>query len=237
MRLKSKVIKYGSDEDSFIVEGLKPARLYVPEWYKKTPKFIGSGKPEIRSQGNNKTMKLCVPFLDSMITGYVVELWQDIEIVRDKKNDTFNIHWNEKPDVVTDRNPEVSPYLPVPSGHMATHFIWRTQSSIQTPRGYSCLITHPLNRFDLPFTTLSAVVDTDVNPMGKGSLPFFLKEDFEGIIPKGTPIYQVIPFKRESWTAKEDSKMHKLSQKITHMSNAVSHGFYKKTGWSRKQYE
>jgi hypothetical protein len=236
MKLKSKVIKYGMDEDSFIVESLKPARLYVPEWYKKTPSFIGSGKPEVRPQRSNKTMKLCVPFLDSMLTGYIVELWQDIEVVRNKENGEFNIYWNEQPDVVTDRNSELNPNLPVPAGHMTTHFIWKTQLSIQTPLGYSCLVTHPMNRFDLPFTTLSAVVDTDINPLARGSLPFFLKEDFEGIISKGTPIYQVIPFKRENWVAKEDSKMHKLSQKITRMGNAVSHGFYKKTGWSRKSY-
>ena len=31
-----------------------------------------------------------------------------------------------------------------------------------------------------------------------------LKEEFTGIIPKGTPLAQIIPFKRESWSMETD---------------------------------
>ena len=51
----------------------------------------------------------------------------------------------------------------------------------------------------MPFTIFSGVVDTDTYQVPV-AFPFVLKEpNFEGMIPAGTPIAQVIPFKRESW--------------------------------------
>lgn len=235
MNLKSRKIKFGSDEDSLIISGLKPSRQFIPDWYKKAVPFSGSGKPEIRLNYSNKALKLCMPFLDSMQTGYIVELWQDVEVIRGEDG-SFEIAWPTQPEVLTSRPTEAASTLPIPAGYMDTHFIWNTPVSIETPPGYSILVTHPLNRHDLPFITLSGVVDTDVNPMGKGSLPFFLREDFVGIIPKGTPIFQVIPFKRESWVSEEDKEMHKKANVATRLAKAVTHGFYKNTGWSRKDY-
>ena len=37
-------------------------------------------------------------------------------------------------------------------------------------------------------------------------LPMWLKKDFIGIIKKGTPIAQIIPFKRDNWTANKFSQ-------------------------------
>ena len=37
------------------------------------------------------------------------------------------------------------------------HNLW----TIEAPEGYALLFTHPVNRFDLPFTTLSGLVDCD----------------------------------------------------------------------------
>ena len=42
------------------------------------------------------------------------------------------------------------------------------------------------------------MVDTDKYPIPV-HFPFLLKKNFEGLIKQGTPIIQVIPFKRESW--------------------------------------
>src|SRR5215475_8103617 len=37
------------------------------------------------------------------------------------------------------------------------HNLW----TIEAPEGYAVLLTHPLNRVDLPFTTLTGIVDCD----------------------------------------------------------------------------
>ena len=52
---------------------------------------------------------------------------------------------------------------------------------------------------DLPLVAMPAIVDTDVYNE-RVQLPFTFKDpNFEGLVPAGTPIYQVIPFKRDSW--------------------------------------
>ena len=72
-----------------------------------------------------------------------------------------------------------------------------------TPPGYSCLITPVLNDFSLANQGLnfySAVVDTDIFK-STINLPFSFS-NFSGkevFIPKGKPLVQVIPFKREGW--------------------------------------
>ena len=49
------------------------------------------------------------------------------------------------------------------------------------------------------FRSLPGIVDTDTYT-APVNFPFVLNDwKFEGIIPAGTPMAQVIPFKRESW--------------------------------------
>jgi hypothetical protein len=69
-----------------------------------------------------------------------------------------------------------------------------------------------------------------------GNLPFFLKEGFEGIIPKGTPIAQIIPFKRESWNLQKDAALVNESRLNSRNSDSVIFGWYKKTIWKKKSY-
>ena len=75
---------------------------------------------------------------------------------------------------------------------------WENSFIFNTPSGYSCLFNHPLNRFDLPFYTLSGVVDTDGYNLAV-KFPFFLKKNFTGIIEKNTPVAQINFIKRENW--------------------------------------
>jgi hypothetical protein len=97
-------------------------------------------------------------------------------------------------------------------------------------------MTHPLNRFDLPFTTTSGIVDSD-KFFAPGNVPFFIKEGFSGIIPEGTPFLQLIPIKRATWKMVENNKG--LSDMNTIQGNWVRQkGFeYKKIMWDRKKYD
>ena len=98
------------------------------------------------------------------------------------------------------------------------------------------VITHPLNRNDLPWIVLSGVVDADVHPLRPGNMPLFIKENFEGIIPKGTPIFQLIPFKRENWEKQKDPGLVKSFVKHIYNVNSVIYGWYKDNAWTRKNY-
>jgi hypothetical protein len=72
----------------------------------------------------------------------------------------------------------------------------------ETPPGYSLLFTHPINRSDLPFTTLSGLVDCDTFHHSPIHFPARWHDaNFNGTLPKGTPVAQCIPVKREIWNA------------------------------------
>jgi hypothetical protein len=106
--------------------------------------------------------------------------------------------------------------------------------SIFTPNGYSILIMQPLHRESV-FTILPAIIDTDTYH-GEINFPFILNDlDWQGVIPAGTPMAQIIPFKRESWkhtigNEKERLKVKKTNQK----KNTMIFDSYKKQFWKKK---
>lgn len=79
---------------------------------------------------------------------------------------------------------------------------------------------------------MSGIMDTD-RCFDSGNMPFFLKENFEGLIPKGTPYAQIIPIKRKKWytayTPGLENEMHRVGGKNTN-------GGYKKISWVKKEY-
>jgi hypothetical protein len=109
--------------------------------------------------------------------------------------------------------------------------------SIRTPDGYSALFVQPFHRESI-FAILPGIVDTDTY-FAPVNFPFVLNDvAFEGLIPKGTPIAQVIPFKRESWTmaigdAQEFVDLHKVTGQLA--TKAVDR--YKSMFWMRKDYK
>ena len=73
---------------------------------------------------------------------------------------------------------------------------------IEAPEGYSVLFMHPINRFDLPFTTLTGLVDCDRYRDSWIHFPVHWHDvNFNGVLPKGTPIAQCVAVKRETWVA------------------------------------
>jgi hypothetical protein len=218
----------------------KPSRNYIPEWYKKSKRFNPGENFSIDSNGvANLAIKMCAPFLDSFINGYTAVLWQDI-LVR-KTELGLNLSWrkDDYPDPAVERPSVGGPaeMLPTPAGHAPQHFAWNTIFQIKTPPGYSLLLTHPFNRFDLPFTTLTGIVEADEIVMNNGNIPFFIREDFEGVIPAGTPIFQILPFKRDDWKSEVDESLKREGIKVRFLSLRTSYGWYKREIWKKKNYE
>ena len=61
------------------------------------------------------------------------------------------------------------------------------------------LFVHPVNRLDLPYRTLSGLVDSDHWRDGFVHFPALWTEpDFEGLLPAGTPVAQGFPVRRET---------------------------------------
>jgi len=228
-----KLIKFGVESEH--IQQIVPAKSKMPDWYKKTP-LNGENNEKYSISKGNISFKGCSPFMDSFTTGYIATLWQSVEVTT-REDGSKDLVWpvSEYP-IAKLRDPSGNYRLPTPAGHTDQHFSWITPFSIKTPKGYSALISHPHNRFDLPFTTLSGVVDSD-SVIGPGNLPFFIRSDFEGIIEAGTPIFQIMPFKRDSWTSKTDEETRLEGEKARHQSMAFVPGFYKKNKWVKKRYE
>jgi hypothetical protein len=213
-------------------------KKFIPEWYKKAETHFSSEEDLAIEEGTQKMsagLKTCVPFLDAMLSGYALVTPFDIYVGR--KEEDLDLRWNAPQgweNFVSERPKESGSTMPRPAGHAPNHLVWSGRWGIKLPRGYSALVTHPLNRQDLPFTTSSAIMDSD-KFFGNGNIPFFIKEDFIGVIEKGTPFAQIIPIKRKKWKMIHNSALKDTIQKHGH-DVRKKEGTYKKKYWSRKEY-
>lgn len=209
------------------------AKKYLPGWYKDAKPFIG-GKYNYSSP--NRTFKQCSPFLDAMTSGYIFESWTDVHVSLDENGHPL-LNWaNGEHAFITTRSEVSHKEVPAPAGCHEVQLVLKHPLYIKTPPGYSILMTNPLNRHDLPFIFLSGVVDTDIHCMYPGNYPFYLKKGFEGTIPAGTPLIQIIPFKRDSWKSNNDESIIKEAKKSMFQQAGKFYGWYKQFAWQKKEY-
>ena len=224
---KKPVLQYESAIDSY-PNIITPTRTHVPEWYKKIPKWKNNEVFNAEEQNFQHSLKQCIPFLDSLSSGYVITLPQDLYVKQ--INNCPYITWKNLDSSMFPpswRN-SVSDENLVPNGYYPTEYIWQPGVALTIPLGYSMLMTHPFNRFDLPFITLSAIVDGGLVMNSRGNVPFYIKKDFEGVIPKGTPIIQIIPFLQQPWSSKKTKGLVKKGMQDRAESQSIISGWYKK---------
>jgi hypothetical protein len=231
--MKKKLFEFWTNNE-FLNKDIAPVRTIVPEWYKQTERIIASPPDREITKG----LKACAPFLDALTTGYVLKLSQDIRVSYNVNgNNDYFFHWNEdKTGGVQVRPRDEKQVVPIPTGYSKVNVTWDVPFTIRIPKGYSVLVTHPLNRTDLPFFSLSGIVDADEGLRG-GFYPFFIKEGFEGVIPAGTPVLQYIPFKRDNWNSEWVPELEQVSKKHIWLSRRVLIGWYKNEIWKKKNYE
>jgi hypothetical protein len=185
----------------------------IPDWYKKLDNRT-SGKDGFAGF----TIKRCIPVLDVLVTGYYVVTAKDYEFVFDEARGSHSIKGSFNPQYqpISTHPIEQLGGMPFSDEYCVFAYKWTNPYVIKTPAGYSTLVTHPTNAPYLPFYTLSGVVDTDAyfRPI---NFPFLMKKSFSGILPAGTPIAQIIPFKRDDWeseTINKPSPEFLISEKI-----------------------
>ena len=223
------------NSDNFI--NIKPASEFIPEWY-RLQKSTFDQKNELVTnfpKTTTSTYKKCTPFYDAMTIGYIIFLTADVEVQR-QANGLPYIVWRTTRDMVTEHNLEQWDGMPVPTGYSPFSYKWHNQMGLSTPKDYSLFFTSPINRFELPFITISGVVDTDSYELAV-QLPFFVKNDFTGIIKQGTPLAQIIPIKRETWNRKifkydEEFALSKGEKFFSTIKRS-----YKNNHWFRKEYK
>ena len=214
----------------------QPAKNFIPDWYKSIPPFETGHSPKIHGTRANSTEKMCMPLMDTFTTGYIQELSCDIYV--DKTDAGITLYQsNDAEDVFKIGNGiNRSEEAISPGGYLNISASWWTRWEPKTPRGWSTLYTHPLNQYNSPFFTMSGIIDTDKWWHG-GAIPFFIREGFEGIIPKGTPIYQMVFFKREDWNSKTSKYSEQNMRSLYDSVFNSFYGGYKKLKWSKKNYD
>jgi hypothetical protein len=217
----------------------RPASKYVPDWYKGIP-TVAHGRlpfnPEM--QEYNHTVKNCVPIIDAFTTGFIQGLNCDLQVQRDIRGEGATINWPRQfpwEPVRPPRDPSAMEGFVSPEGFYKNPYLWIQPFEFGVPKGWSVLITHPLNRFDLPFRTMSAIVDSDSFPL-RSEITFYLKSDFQGVIPKGTPIFQIIPIKRTNWESSLIPYNEAHRTKYVAMTRDVWGGAYRNRFWKKKSY-
>jgi hypothetical protein len=178
-----------------------PAVQGLPDWFKAMPQKGYSAINQI----DILTVKKCPPFIDAMSYGFLIPLVSDLKVANGEFSWDRDVpgggvtNFTHSPIGYHD-NVQVAgtPFFDDDRFVIKFNNYW----TIETPPGYSLLFTHPLNRTDLPFTTISGLVDTDMYTENLISFPVRWHDaNFNGVLPKGTPVAQCIPVKREKWTS------------------------------------
>jgi hypothetical protein len=228
-----------TDEAKYFYDPPSPSKKFIPEWYKNMPKTINNERYQISDSVYsvvNGTLKMCTPFLDGMTTGYMWSAPVDIEVKKQLDGNYF-FKWRTEEPIITEHTKDQHPGLP--RAFYGQDFVmkWAFNYIIKTPKGYSTYFTHPINRYDLPFVTLSGVVDTDKykRPV---QFPFqIVSKDEYFIIEKGTPLCQFFPIKRESWKSTFSEMSEIESRKTNFDFKSKIQRAYKNRFWEKKIYE
>ena len=224
----------------------KPIKLNIPEWYKK-----------IQNSYKEMTIKGCMPFLDTLTTGYVLELPQDLHLTHNLLTEN-----KERITVMVPANKDnyISDLININSrGKEETHPIEQLKDSsyveknknlpfqkilnpwfIKTPPGYSCLFVPPLNNTDDRFSIIPGIVDTDIFPR-QVNFPFVVNGDkyptLDTLLKRGTPYVQIIPFKRENWEMDITIKKEKEVKKSLIWYSLDIFNKYKNENWYKKKWK
>jgi hypothetical protein len=175
-----------------------PARRALPGWLRAMPAtaFSHTHGLEVR------TVKQCPPFVDAMSHGFVIPLPCDIHV----RDGALSWDWDHPP-LVVDAHPTSPVSFHDPAQAAGTPLFkpdvvfvkFNSFWTIELEPGYSLFATHPVNRADLPFRLLTGLVDCDrFRDVGVLFPAVWMNPEFEGIVPRGTPVAQCFPVAREA---------------------------------------
>lgn len=176
-----------------------PARAALPDWLRAMPPRVHSSVHgrEIR------TLKQCPPFVDAMRHGFMLLLPCDVRVEPGMK---FSWDW-PLPQSGVPGHPRAPLSFHVPEQIAGSPLAHGAQSALKfnsfwtiaLEPGWSLLAMHPVNREDLPFRTVTGLVDADrFNEVGINFPAVWLDTGFDAVLPRGTPIAQCAVVPREA---------------------------------------
>jgi hypothetical protein len=210
-------------EDLGVVAEPVPARELQPAWLKKLP---GRDRAELSATNNALTVKRCVPFLDALTLGWIIPLAATVRLEIRNEGRDVQAGWELDTEMVSSHNAfQAAGHPREPRPTFKFHNPW----TIRTAPGWSCLFTQPLNRTSDVIEVFSGVVDTDRYP-SPVNFPFVpIGEDGVHILPKGTPLVQVIPFPRGQLEAsvRAEAEHEAGERERAHRNTLAGEGWYR----------
>jgi hypothetical protein len=220
----------------------QPASKFLPAWYKRQPSNYPD-KDDFSQGIVSSTIKRCMPVFDMMTAGYMITAPCDIYIdatnseelvysipasLRTFQNDLFARHdilqYSQYPMNTNEVHKDLLRIFP----------LWL----VETDPGYSCMFINPLHQDDSPLVGFSGVIDTDTF-LSDGFFSFTVKKDFKGIIKQGTPLIQIIPFKRDEWSSEitaPGSNRNKIDKQRIDLKSVFINGYKNKFRF-KKEYK
>jgi hypothetical protein len=220
------------------VEKPYPAIKNMPSWLENTPSYYTGEKSVDENNDPTSTIKKCLPVIDCMSAGYHIPLPCDVwvERITDRNGrEGINLKWSLTHIKIAEMHKmEQLINYPLDTQYEDIVFKWINLWTLRTPKGWSCIFIQPQYHEELPFKCMSALVDTDKFPIPV-NFPFLIKKGFVGLIPKGTPMIQVIPFKRQKFVATFKRDHSKLLNEWFKAAS-VFFDIYKKHFRTKKEY-
>lgn len=213
-------------EDKGVIAEPIPARSFLPDWFRKIPAI---DKDKVAPNNSGITVKRCMPFLDAMSAGWIIPLAATVRLEIKDGGKVVSAGWGFDEAMISYHGPHQvagNPREPRPPCKFLNRW------TIRTPPGWSCLFVPPLNRPHPVFEVVAGVVDTDTY-QSIVHFPFFATgADGIHVLEKGTPIVQVIPFRRT------DLQLDLVIRPETREERAQRHKIFRNTiageGWYRK---
>ncbi len=213
------------------------ARHALPDWLRAMPRAAHS-----QTHGQDvRTVKQCPPFVDAMAHGFMMTLPCDVSV----SGGALSWDW-DRPPLTVEAHPQSPISFHVPEQVTGTPFhdpdavVVKFNSfwTIALEPGYALYATHPANRADLPFRTLSGLVDSDrFSDVGILFPALWTDPSFEGVLNRGTPVAQCFPVAREAlelsfaaFTPQEAARYGSTAQALLSRPGVYRKGFRVRRG-------
>ena len=233
MNIKFHLVREWEDLD---IPSPFPASKGVHSWMKHLT-------PEAERE-DYQTVKRCIPFLDAMTAGYIIPLPFDLTIAITPTGNQLLWKSEEEKDrlskytIVESHDSSQYPGAPFSQFKVIKFYNpWIVETSPNT----SCMFVPPLNRPELPYVPLSGIVDTDqyFNTVNLPCVFPGLDVGHQINLKMGTPMIQVIPFKRQelksSITNLKEGVLTRAHETREDMRNDRKE-WYRRKKWQKKSY-
>lgn len=238
-----KKIQFKTKDEYASLPSIKPATFFMPEWYKKMSRHVNTSQKLDYIVGNNQklknnmTIKACPPILDYVTSGYIMPLYCDL-FVENADTDYPFFHWMMDNDVMSMHNiSQVEGANFCPKGSNRLIFKLNSPHWIVTPKGYSCFFFTPRYCETYGIEILPAIVDTDTYHHVNFPFVYNLQQEKELLIQKGTPMVQIVPFKREEWQHTQSVIPQDQRRRFDSLIRSSLGKLYRKINWNKKVFK